>query len=876
MQKQFLALFFTLLSFAATATHNLAGDITYRHISGSTYEVTVTIFADNSITGGRNAIARKDIEIEWGDNTGRDSVIVSSESGIVGEPNTLKRVWIARHTFPGSGSYVIRVEDPNRSAGVNNITNSVNVPFTLETTLRVLPVEQDANNSVLLLNNPLDEACIGEIFVYNPGAFDPDADSIAYEIAESKGIGGQIAPGYVFPSASNSITVDPISGDLTWDTPNQAGVYNVAILIKEFRRGISLGSVLRDIQIRVIPGCNNQPPDIVVQDQYCVEADSTLTIPLVGTDPDPSDNIKLTITGEFFEANFPNSPSLSDFDSFDKPVTASIIWNTICDNVRLRPYTVSIKAEDDANLRGSVSLTNFKNIDIRVVAPAPDSFKAEPIGTKIQLSWINARCKNGDGYFLYRRVDFSGFQPSDCQVGVPAITGYEKIATIDDTATTTYLDDNNGEGLVPGRKYCYLITNFFDDGDESYASIEICSEIPKIIPVITNVSITNTDLVNGELDVIWSEPDSFDQVAFPAPYRYVVYKIFENGDRIAQDSTESLTDVMISFDMLNTETDDHRYQVSLFSLGNGKTLVGNTAEASSIFLNIQPTDEVLNLNWLPEVPWENDSFIVFRKLPSTSNFEAIDTVQTLNYSDSNLINGEEYCYYVASYGKYNLNSVPNPLINLSQENCSRPIDNISPCTPTFNIRGICEEERATISWINSTEGCADDVAYFKIYQSTTLTSDLILLDSTINGDNDSITINGTVSGCYVVSAVDSTGNESNLGSRKCIDFCPGYELPNIFTPNGDGKNDLFVPIPPYRDIDSVEMVIFNRWGEEVFRTTDPDIKWDGVHNISKEVVSAGVYFFNCQVFERSLDGSEPRIINGTVTVLNPTRTSTSE
>mgnify|MGYP000489423196 CR=1 FL=1 len=74
MQK--LLFFFSLLLFSAEtfATHNLAGDITYRHISGLTYEITVTIFAD----GSQPAFARKDIQIDWGDRTGRDSILVTS------------------------------------------------------------------------------------------------------------------------------------------------------------------------------------------------------------------------------------------------------------------------------------------------------------------------------------------------------------------------------------------------------------------------------------------------------------------------------------------------------------------------------------------------------------------------------------------------------------------------------------------------------------------------------------------------------------------------------------------------------------------------------------------------------------------------------
>ena len=124
--------------------------------------------------------------------------------------------------------------------------------------------------------------------------------------------------------------------------------------------------------------------------------------------------------------------------------------------------------------------------------------------------------------------------------------------------------------------------------------------------------------------------------------------------------------------------------------------------------------------------------------------------------------------------------------------------------------------------------------------------------------------------CYSITAIDSAGNESTTSDTICADYCPKYELPNIFTPNGDGINDLFVPIKPYRDVDSIDMVVINRWGEKVFSTTNPDIKWNGQHQSTQEPIATGVYYFTCVVFERSLNTDrEPRIINGTITVIDP-------
>ena len=50
--------------------------------------------------------------------------------------------------------------------------------------------------------------------------------------------------------------------------------------------------------------------------------------------------------------------------------------------------------------------------------------------------------------------------------------------------------------------------------------------------------------------------------------------------------------------------------------------------------------------------------------------------------------------------------------------------------------------------------------------------------------------------------------------RVILDYCPELELPNVFTPNGDSNNDFWKPIA--EDIDQIEIIIYSRWGNQVF------------------------------------------------------------
>ena len=65
-------------------------------------------------------------------------------------------------------------------------------------------------------------------------------------------------------------------------------------------------------------------------------------------------------------------------------------------------------------------------------------------------------------------------------------------------------------------------------------------------------------------------------------------------------------------------------------------------------------------------------------------------------------------------------------------------------------------------------------------------------------------------------------------------------MPDSFSPNGDGLNDVF-RIPPGVAIELKELAVYNRWGTRVFRTTDAGAGWDGRYNGKKADIGVYVY-----------------------------------
>lgn len=73
---------------------------------------------------------------------------------------------------------------------------------------------------------------------------------------------------------------------------------------------------------------------------------------------------------------------------------------------------------------------------------------------------------------------------------------------------------------------------------------------------------------------------------------------------------------------------------------------------------------------------------------------------------------------------------------------------------------------------------------------------------------------------------------------------PFLDFPNVFTPNGDGKNDVFLPVPgeALSGVDILDFKVYNRWGQVVYDGRKNNNEgWDGMHNGSPAPADVYVY-----------------------------------
>ena len=903
---------------SAHATHNRAGEIRVEQIGPLTVRATITTYT--AFQGNSRDADRDTLTLEWGDGSFSRVLRINGPNGDVGVPNgeaigdnIKQNVYVATHTYSAANRYVLGVQDPNRVDAIRNINNggSVDVLFYIRTVYSFFNSgDTGINSTPALLQPPIDEGCVGEVFTHNPNAFDPDGDSLAYRLGIPLQGEGVPVVNYQLPSEfggtgtagtdPNVFTLDQTSGTITWNAPREQGDYNVVLQVISYRQGVAIDTTVRDMQISIRANCNNSPPEIEVENDFCLVAGQDIELTPVATAPIEEVNQEVTLTAtspplspDFF------SPAEWNGDSafHTQPWQRRYYWQTVCEHAARFPYRVIFRSLDRGSggtelVRG---LSRLEVVNIKVSAPPPGDLAIRAGDDLIDLSWGSPyECEDAlddffFGFSVYRREGSNPFPFDSCQQGLEG-RGYTRIAinqrTLED-GRYVFTDDD----VERGRTYCYrVVANFSritSTGNrfnrvESIPSDEICVQSSRDIPLLTRADVLETDAATGRVDVRWTPPlpEDLDTVANPAPYTYTLLRSPGVGtDAFAPvagaqrtfNSYAALTrDTQFVDAGLDTRSRGYTYALDFRSEGDANPLP--PLSSSTVFLTPTPANEAADLSWRAETSWENVRYAVLREDPSTGVFDTIARTTRTRYIDGGLDNGIEYCYQIVAFGTYGVGTIYSPLLNRSQEACVVPQDIDAPCPPVLTVQTVCDNLRdenleppyPTVLSYSFSGDCtpAPDLAFVRLYtvadsslSGRTLVGELEWpLDTMLRLESDT-----QVAACYALTAVDTVGNESPLAGLTCVENCPFYEVPNVFTPNGDGQHDVLRPRIS-RFVASVEMTVVNRWGVTVFETEDPELGWDGT-DLNGEDVSDGTFFYQCRVFQRRADGAVEEVGN---------------
>lgn len=865
------------LTVPARATHIRAGDIQAVADTNNLlrYTFTLRLYTDES-----SRIDQVDADICFGDGTA--AVIPRQSKAMLSNcVEVAENIYRFSHVFPAPGRYSISFLGNNRNGSILNLgTQAANLGIHISTTI-LIDATTGINNSAVFLKKPIDAGAANRLFTHAPGASDADHDSLTFAfITPRQGRLGAtvcdppidiltfVSPGDArYTGGPQIFRIDPQTGLITWDNPKVCGEFNLAYIVHEWRAlgpGVyrEVGSVIRDMQITVT--CDlNHPPVLTLPRDTCIVANTTLVRIIKATDPD-NDPVLITAVG----GPLATTPGAQLSTISPNPRTIRFAWTPDCQQVARQPYLTTFTAADQVpNCRPE--LTTVAVWRIRVVGPKPRNLQAAVQSPfQIRLRWNAYECRGAaDSLRIYRKIDSTAFEPDACETGIPARLGYRYIGSVAAT-DTTFLDGNGGKRFRRGTTYCYRIYATWPSpgNGESLASDEACATVDGLLPLLINATVDATDTTHGQVTVRWTKGNPG---VLPAVYNSF-YRLARADDQ-APDTYSlvrdriGLADTTFIDTALDTRRRWYQYRLEMVSEDiNGvlPLLIDTVKTATTAFLTgvILPSREV-TLVWNYDVPWDNTPrrHYIYRQINGA--FTLIDSVQATatngTYTDrfsfgGISFGGNEYRYRVLTRGTYRvLTRATDTTSNYTQEAAIRRL----PCPPLLRLDAPdCATEAQScptelfnlLHWTpDMGPGCAPDIKEYRLYFRPTADGAFTLLASTADTIFRHAPLTSRV-GCYAVTAVDSSDNESPQSNIVCQDNCQYFTLPNIITPQNDGINDQFTPIcaSPVR---KVKFTVFNRWGRLVYEgEQDPRINWAGT-TTSGTKLADGAYFYRAEV-----------------------------
>jgi gliding motility-associated-like protein len=282
-----LVIILSLVGPKAYATHLFGADIFYTHISGNIYSVNMVIYGDcNGSPAAFNGLytATPEVEVYNGSSLVQTIYLSATSTGIEvtpvcpsqinnttcnggSVPGVKQFIYSATISLSPSASWLFRFTGDfanNTLAGRSNtITNIVSGgQMNLEATLNNLTAPNSAPTYTTI---PTPFFCINKPAQYNPGAVDPNNDSLSFSLVPGLLAGSTVS--YVWPYtatsplavAAGSYSFSSLTGQLNF-TPNLVQNALVVGKVEEYRNSVLVGTSMREMTFVVLNNCTNNPP----------------------------------------------------------------------------------------------------------------------------------------------------------------------------------------------------------------------------------------------------------------------------------------------------------------------------------------------------------------------------------------------------------------------------------------------------------------------------------------------------------------------------------------------------------------------------------------------------------------------------------------
>ncbi|MFO7880432.1 MAG: gliding motility-associated C-terminal domain-containing protein [Bacteroidota bacterium] len=448
--------------------------------------------------------------------------------------------------------------------------------------------------------------------------------------------------------------------------------------------------------------------------------------------------------------------------------------------------------------------------------------------TQVVLSWQPSDSVDVEGYVIYLVED-----------GITS--SYD---TVWGRLTTTY---TNTASIAGGEPEKYRL-----------AAIDTLENLSRLTdPHTTMYAFPYYEICDLEVRLDWTEYQGWDNVDHYDVYRKLAGESYSLLSTVDGNDSEFLDDELQPFSQ-------YCYYVEAFrddgiSATSNETCVFTSSHEPPAYINADYAsveNENIDLKFTVDTAGETERYKILRSVDSLSDFTVIHTISeteqpVLTYTDVNVI-PDVHKYY------YKLQAI-DPCDKVSAE--SNHASNI--------VLKIRKDDMLNhhLSW-DAYETWQGGVQEYRVYRhfGTDAPVQIVITDEDERShknnisdyvkakhENDEIV---PADYCYYVAGVeDASGNPLGMQSvsksnEVCVSHQPRLYIPNAFYPNSyELENRVFKPMVSFARENAYRFAVYDRWGMEIFSTTDPTEAWDGTSGDRKAPPGRYVYHVSYTDFD---------------------------
>jgi gliding motility-associated-like protein len=883
--KPLLKILFCLLACLGSArqvyaTHILGGELYYSHLGGKQYKLTLVLYGDcggSSFPSLSTSIPVINIARY---NTVESYIRLSADAPDGEEITPICQAMLNMSTcnggsIPGikrfSYSRVIALADTcsewnfrfegalgNSSAGRSSAITNIAPPSAAMNLVATLNNTLGGNSSPVFTASLSPFFCVNKPQQYNTGCVDPDGDELTYALVPAlvdPATPAVYQNGYSATSpmslTGNSI-FSPATGQYNF-TPAQAQMSTVVMKVTEYRNGRVAGSVMRELNFVVLNNCFNNPPDGVISNSFQTNnTRNSVTIcaghPALDFYINPTD-----ADGNMLNVKWSNLPAGSSFTVSNNNTPnpqGHFTWNTATAPTGI--YTFFLTLTDDGC---PLSSTQTIAYTIRIVPP--------PQLAVTQLTQTHC---------LYKAKLAIGLTGNDGPWQLRITRGGSNVRYFNSISQsyTDSLDAGNyhivmkSDGATCISEQDFTIT---DSGQFPFApALDTDPATYCTGDAATPIQVTGYPGATMLWSDEWGNPTGSTP---PTPSTSTTgsfyWKVAQQYKTCVSDTT--MATVFVSqmpnafFDMPEMACEGDIIQVMFtgdeypgavynWNWNGAPVVTGNTSGPYRIYLpkpGTHPVSLQIDNRGCLSVP--NTRLVHVQPIPgnqiSVADICQGDTAQisyaarqvpnasySWNIPGATSIKGQDAGPYEAFYNTPGTKTVT---LKTTAAGCSSDTTISFQVFPRPNVfiggqlREYCmgdtvmlqPQGAASYEWLQPQQVKSNNDGYYSIvYQPT------------------DFTVEGTSSDGCSGTATLHIGN---------VYSCCTFHYPNAFTPNGDGNNDLF-NVKTMGNYEQYLLVIYNRWGQEVFRTLDESRGWNGIIGGTPAPSGTYFYYFNAKCY----------------------------